>query len=52
MKLENLELNQLGTAKRIESTNNTTIVQGGGKKKRYKDESNKYGKPLKPPPRL
>ncbi len=34
MKLENLELNQLGTAKRIESTkDNTTIVQGGGKKK-------------------
>lgn len=34
MKLENLELSQLGTAKRIESTkDNTTIVQGGGKKK-------------------
>ncbi len=34
MKLESLELSQLGTAKRIESTkDNTTIVQGGGKKK-------------------
>ena len=34
MKLESLELNQLGTAKRIEITkDNTTIVQGGGKKK-------------------
>lgn len=34
MKLENLELSQLGTAKRIEITkDNTTVVQGGGKKK-------------------
>jgi len=34
MKLENVELDQLGTAKRIEITkDNTTIVQGGGKKK-------------------
>ena len=37
MKLESLELNQLGTAKRIEITkDNTTIVQGGGKKKDIK----------------
>lgn len=37
MKLENLELSQLGTAKRIEITkDNTTIVQGGGKKKDIK----------------
>lgn len=34
MKLESLELSQLGTAKRVEITkDNTTIVQGGGKKK-------------------
>ena len=34
MKLENLDIAQLGTAKRIEITkDNTTIVQGGGSKK-------------------
>lgn len=34
MKLESIELTQLGTAKRIEITkDNTTIIQGGGKKK-------------------
>ncbi|MGI6137707.1 MAG: chaperonin GroEL [Candidatus Hydrogenedentes bacterium] len=37
MKLENLELSQLGTAKRVEITkDNTTIIQGGGKKKDIK----------------
>ena len=37
MKLESLDLTQLGTAKRIEITkDNTTIVQGGGKKKDIK----------------
>ncbi len=37
MTLENVELDQLGTAKRIEITkDNTTIVQGGGKKKEIK----------------
>ena len=37
MTLESVELNQLGTAKRIEITkDNTTIVQGGGKKKEIK----------------
>jgi len=34
MKLENIELTQLGRAKRIEVTkDNTTIIEGGGKKK-------------------
>ncbi|HNZ48732.1 MAG TPA: chaperonin GroEL [Candidatus Hydrogenedentes bacterium] len=34
MKLENVELNQLGTAKRIEITkDHTTVIQGGGDKK-------------------
>ncbi|NLN92146.1 MAG: chaperonin GroEL [Candidatus Hydrogenedens sp.] len=34
MKLENVELQQLGTAKRLEITkDHTTVIQGGGKKK-------------------
>ncbi|HOJ68089.1 MAG TPA: chaperonin GroEL [Candidatus Hydrogenedentes bacterium] len=47
MKLESVELNQLGTAKRVEITkDNTTIIQGGGKKEAIKGRCDQIRKQI------
>jgi len=47
MKLESVELSQLGTAKRVEITkDNTTIIQGGGKKEAIKGRCDQIRKQI------